>query len=66
MVNMINRREPISQAPHPGLLGGVPPAAPLGQIGMLHDYFEPNQRFIACPNQDVVYGLGYSIWTASR
>jgi hypothetical protein len=26
---------------------------------MLHDYIEPSQRFIACPNQDVVYGLGF-------
>jgi hypothetical protein len=59
MVNMLNRRARISQAPHPGLLGGVLPAAPRGQIGMLHDYIEPSQRFIACPNQDVVYGLGF-------
>ncbi|MGA0617118.1 DUF1254 domain-containing protein [Paracoccus sp. KR1-242] len=59
MANMLNRRERITQAPHPGLLGGVLPAAPRGQIGMLHDYIEPSQRFIACPNQDVVYGLGF-------
>lgn len=59
MINMINRRARITQAPHPGLLGGVLPAAPRGQIGMLHDYIEPSQRFIACPNQDVVYGLGF-------
>ena len=59
MMNMINRRARITQAPYPGLLGGVLPAAPRGQIGMLHDYIAPNQRFIACPNQDVVYGLGF-------
>lgn len=59
MVNMLNRRARITQAPHPGLLGGVLPAAPRGQIGMLHDYIQPSQRFIACPNQDVVYGLGF-------
>ncbi|MFQ8433886.1 DUF1254 domain-containing protein [Amaricoccus sp. W119] len=59
MVNMLNRRARITQAPHPGLLGGVLPAAPRGQIGMLHDYIEPSERFIACPNQDVVYGLGF-------
>jgi hypothetical protein len=23
---------------------------------MLHDYVEPDQRWVACPNQDVVYG----------
>jgi hypothetical protein len=56
---MLNRRARITQAPQPGLLGGVLPAAPRGQIGMLHDYIEPSQRFIACPNQDVVYGLGF-------
>jgi hypothetical protein len=59
MTNMLNRRARITQAPYPGLLGGVLPAAPRGQIGMLHDYIEPSQRFIACPNQDVVYGLGF-------
>jgi hypothetical protein len=25
-------------------------------MSMLHDYVEPNQRWVACPNQDVVYG----------
>ena len=59
MVNMQNRHDRITQAPEPGLLGGVLPVAPRGQIGMLHDYIEPSQRFIACPNQDVVYGLGF-------
>ncbi|MFP3821434.1 hypothetical protein SB658_22320, partial [Bacillus sp. SIMBA_008] len=38
MVNMINRRATITQAPHPGLLDGVLPVAPRGQIAMLHDY----------------------------
>ena len=23
---------------------------------MLHDYIEPSERAVACPNQDVVYG----------
>jgi len=59
MVNMTNRRTAITKAPHPGLLNGVLPAAPRGQIGMLHDYIAPDQTFIACPNQDVVYGLGF-------
>jgi hypothetical protein len=26
---------------------------------MLNDYIDPGQTFIACPNQDVVYGLGF-------
>lgn len=59
MVNMLNRRARITQAPEPGLLGGVLPVAPRGQIGMLHDYIEPSERFVVCPNQDVVYGLGF-------
>lgn len=59
MVNMINRNARITQAPHPGLLGGILPAAPRGQIGMLHDYITPSETFVTCPNQDVVYGLGF-------
>lgn len=59
MVNMINRRARITQAPYPGRLNGVLPAAPRGQIGMLADYIEPTETFVACPNQDVVYGLGF-------
>jgi hypothetical protein len=59
MVNMINRRARITQAPRPGLLGGILPVAPRGQLGMLHDYIEPSETFVTCPNQDVVYGLGF-------
>jgi hypothetical protein len=59
MVNMMNRSAKITQAPHPGLLNGILPAAPRGQIGMLHDYIEPSETFVTCPNQDVVYGLGF-------
>lgn len=59
MVNMINRRNSISKAPEPGRLGGVLPVAPTGQLSMLYDYIDPDQNFIACPNQDVVYGLGF-------
>lgn len=59
MVNMLNRNSRITQAPYPGLLNGVLPAAPRGQIGMLHDYIDPAETFVTCPNQDVVYGLGF-------
>jgi hypothetical protein len=59
MVNMLNRKARITKAPYPGLLGGILPAAPRGQIGMLHDYIEPSETFVTCPNQDVVYGLGF-------
>jgi hypothetical protein len=59
MVNMLNRHASVTSAPHPGLLGGVVPVAPEGNISMLHDYIAPDQRFIACPNQDVAYGNGF-------
>lgn len=59
MVNMLNRQETITKAPHPGLLGGVLPVAPRGKLGMLHDYITPDETFVTCPNQDVVYGLGF-------
>jgi hypothetical protein len=59
MINQFNRRRAITQAPAPGRLNGVLPAAPRGQIAMLNDYIDPGQTFIACPNQDVVYGLGF-------
>jgi len=59
IVNMINRRATITQAPKVGLMNGVLPVAPRGQLGMLHDYIEPSETFVTCPNQDVVYGLGF-------
>ena len=59
IVNMMNRRSAITQAPQPSLLNGVLPAAPRGQIAMLSDYIEPSETFVTCPNQDVVYGLGF-------
>jgi hypothetical protein len=59
LVNIFNRRETITQAPAPGRLGGVVPVAPRGRLCMLNDYVLPDQSFVACPNQDVTYGLGY-------
>jgi hypothetical protein len=59
MANMINRRAAITRAPEPGRLNGILPAAPRGQVGMLNNYIDPGETFIACPNQDVVYGLGF-------
>jgi hypothetical protein len=32
---------------------------------MLHDYVAPNQRWVACPNQDVVYGAGIAALDAT-
>src|SRR5262245_56318186 len=59
IINTINRRAAITQAPQPGHLNGVLPAAPRGQIAMLADYIETSETFVTCPNQDVVYGLGF-------
>jgi hypothetical protein len=58
MVNSYNRRASLAKVPWPGLNGGVVPVAPVGQNAMLTDYMKPEQNFIACPNQDVVYGGG--------
>ncbi|AMO25311.1 hypothetical protein UC35_07360 [Ramlibacter tataouinensis] len=56
MVNIYNRRLAFARCPEPMLANGVLPTAPLNRLSMLHDYIAPEQRFVACPNQDVVYG----------
>src|SRR5215468_1653514 len=58
LVNMHNRLSMMEKLPGPGLIDGVVPAASPGSIGMLHDYITPEERLVACPNQDVVYGFG--------
>ena len=58
LVNMANRAAAFSKAPEPGLLGGVVPVA-FGRNAMLTGYISPEEHFIACPNQDVVYGAGF-------
>jgi hypothetical protein len=59
LVNSQNRRAGFAKAPAPGLMGGVVPAAPIGQVAMLTNYINPDETFVTCPNQDVVYGAGY-------
>ena len=64
MVNSHNRRDAFAYVTSqngnvPGWNGGVLPMAPVGQVSMLIDYIKPDQTFVACPNQDVVYGGGY-------
>jgi hypothetical protein len=58
LVNMHNRLSMMEKLPGPGLIDGVVPAASPGSIGMLRDYITPDERLVACPNQDVVYGNG--------
>lgn len=57
LVNIYNRRlssVPVKESVRPGPLL----ASPLNQLTMLTDYLDPAERAVACPNQDVVYGLG--------
>jgi hypothetical protein len=58
LVNMANRAVAFSKAPEPGLLGGMLPVA-YNQIAMLTGYVDWAERFVTCPNQDVVYGAGF-------
>jgi hypothetical protein len=58
LVNAANRAAAFAKAPEPGLLGGVVPVA-YNRLAMLTGYIAPNQHFITCPNQDVVYGAGF-------
>ena len=58
LVNMHNRVLVMRQVPQAGLNGGVVPVAPIGRLCMVSDYVDPGERYVACPNQDVVYGFG--------
>jgi hypothetical protein len=58
MANVHNRKLVMSKVPEPGYSGGIAPVAPPNQLAMLHDYVVPEERVVACPNQDVVYGFG--------
>jgi len=60
IVNAFHRRASFANAPEPGLQGGILPVAPTGYVSMLSHYIAPEQRWVAHPNQDVVYGFGYA------
>ena len=62
MVNMLNRRATITQAPEPGLLNGVLPVAPLSQLAMLSDYIDPGRDLRDLPEP----GRGLRRWASSR
>jgi hypothetical protein len=57
MVNMYNRRLAFAKVPARGRKG-VLPVAPLGRLAMLRDRVATTQRWLACPDQDVVHGAG--------
>ncbi|WJF90514.1 DUF1254 domain-containing protein [Paraburkholderia bonniea] len=56
IVNLYNRLLAMQKVPVPGLNGGTVPVGPPNRLSMLHDYIDAQERFVACPNQDVVYG----------
>ena len=57
LVNIYNKRRGAEQSKELAYAGPVP-AAPLNRIVMLTDYVAADERIVACPNQDVVYGGG--------
>ncbi|HEY4130750.1 MAG TPA: DUF1214 domain-containing protein [Gemmatimonadaceae bacterium] len=57
LLNIYSRRLTMEKLTETILAGPVP-SAPTNQLGMLTDYISPDQRIVACPNQDVVYGGG--------
>lgn len=57
LVNTYNRRLAFSKMKEQRYAGPLL-EAPLNRLTMLMDYVNPEERNVACPNQDVVYGLG--------
>ncbi len=57
MVNIYNRRLHFMQVKEMMLQGPLM-EAPANRLAMLTDYVDPEERSVACPNQDVVYGIG--------
>lgn len=57
LVNVYNRRLAFSEMKENRYVGPLL-EAPLNRLTMLMDYVDPEERNVACPNQDVVYGLG--------
>jgi len=57
LVNVYNRRLTYEKVPEIMMAGPVP-AGPPNHLGMLTNYIVPEERIVACPNQDVVYGNG--------
>lgn len=58
LVNMHNRRL-LFETVKDFVMAGPVPSAPINRLAMLTDYISPEQRSVACPNQDVVYGAGF-------
>ena len=56
LVNIYNRRVTMGQVKE-AVRAGPLVFAPLNRNAMFTDYVDPAERAVACPNQDVVYGL---------
>src|SRR5215475_2877536 len=56
LVNIYNRRLVMAQVKE-AVRAGPLVFAPLNRNAMFTDYVDPEERAVACPNQDVVYGL---------
>jgi len=59
LVNMYTRRLFYGTIKEMAYVGPLP-QSPLNTFAMLKDYIAPEQRSVACPNQDVVYGAGFA------
>src|SRR5271165_5299599 len=59
LVYVYNQRTELTKVPEAVLLNGAICIAPMNQLAMLTGYVNPAETYIADPNQDVVYGLGY-------
>lgn len=57
LVNMSNRATAFSKIKEPSVYGGLPMG--YNGLSMLTGYISPEQKSVACPNQDVVYGTGF-------
>jgi hypothetical protein len=64
MVNIYNRRLAFSQLKE-AVRSGPMVMAPPNHNAMFTDYIDPGERAVACPNQDVVYGIGVLALDAS-
>lgn len=58
MMNVHNRVAQFRDVPAAFYMNGIAPVAPINHLCMLTDYIRPQQKAVACPNQDVVYGIG--------
>lgn len=59
LVYMYNQRNQLTKVPEPLLANNALCLAPMNQVSMLTGYANPTETYIADPNQDVVYGLGF-------